>query len=507
MALENGAYPVSRHGVRISIPRLAATLLDVGILVAWGWLISPSLNWVVRSLAQPSTRLNLVLVLAAIGVLAWRTRRQGALQLRLQFRALPLAILILSGLAFVTVEYGLDINRIGVAAAGLGTYGLAGLYLPRPQWRRLLAPWLLLLALLPFAEQLDIYLGFPLRLLTAELVGNLLHAGGAADITTQTILVFENGVAQVDLPCSGVKSLWAGGVLSLAVTWLDDKRLGISWLLSNLGFFVLLVLGNATRVLILVLVGIVLERPFLADVLHAPLGLMVLAIASILLLACMRLSARPRAVSTKTPLPSKVGDTGRAPRKCLLYRALLVGSLVVMACAHTRRPAPSQDDSGMALSLPTGVDVESIALTDVEQRHFHDQGASFVQKVRFSWGDLEGSLLVVQSESFRAHHLPDRCITASGLTIAGRHTLLVEPDFPVRHVELEAHPGAAYYWFQSKKLTTEDYSARVWADISGHERSWVLVSVIIDQLSGSAHPPELFLLLHDAVQASLLRGS
>ncbi len=34
-------------------------------------------------------------------------------------------------------------------------------------------------------------------------------------------LIFENGVSQVDLPCSGVKSLWAGAIFYFAATWLS----------------------------------------------------------------------------------------------------------------------------------------------------------------------------------------------------------------------------------------------------------------------------------------------
>ena len=120
---------------------------------------------------------------------------------------------------------------------------------------------------------------------------------------------------------------------------------------------------------------------------------------------------------------------------------------------------------------------------------------------------MSGSLLVVETETFRAHHLPDRCLTGAGLTIEDRQTELVEPGFPLKRIAFRGHSGSAAYWFQSPTQITEDYSARVWADLFGGERQWVLVSVLFEGPSNGPSQKEFFLLIHDAIDASLLGGA
>lgn len=55
-----------------------------------------------------------------------------------------------------------------------------------------------------------------------------------ASIGLDTILILENGVSQIDLPCSGVKSLWTGLLFLLAATWLERRPLNLRWLLTGL---------------------------------------------------------------------------------------------------------------------------------------------------------------------------------------------------------------------------------------------------------------------------------
>jgi exosortase O len=107
-----------------------------------------------------------------------------------------------------------DINTLSATLFGLATYGLLGLWLEPQRWRRGLPAALLLVGVLPFGEHLQTFVGYPVRILTAALVQKGLAAAGAHSVGMETILVFENGVSQVDIPCSGVKSLWTGPVLA-----------------------------------------------------------------------------------------------------------------------------------------------------------------------------------------------------------------------------------------------------------------------------------------------------
>jgi exosortase O len=376
---------------------------------------------------------------------------------------------------------------------------LAGLYLPPALWRRGFVPGSLLFIALPMAEQIDLFIGFPARMLTADFVHRALVDLVRQDVTAQTILVFENGAAQVDLPCSGVKGLWAGAVLSLAATWLDARRLDRFWWLANAVFVLLLLSANAARVLVLVLVGLVLDEPAAAELLHVSLGLIGFTLSSTVFLILLRqlVPRRPEcACNSPGPLPAR-------PRP--QFRLLLILLVVALTAAWAPRIAAPATPGETRLILPASMMAEPVPLTPAERDHFRAQGAAQAAKLRFAWQGATGSLLVVLTETFRAHHLPLHCIEGAGLQIESRTTELLDLHRPISRVRLRNHSGDAAYWFQSAGSTTDDYSARIWADVSGTERRWILVSLLLDEEPEQPH--ELFRLIHDAVDASFFGGT
>jgi exosortase O len=114
------------------------------------------------------------------------------------------------------------------------------------------------------------FVGYPMRLLTAAIVRDGLTAAGVSSIGIDTILVLENGVSQVDLPCSGVKSLWTGMLFLIAATWIERRRFNLRWLLIALVFASLLFTANLARVGVLVVVGQVAGWWLVAEMLHVP---------------------------------------------------------------------------------------------------------------------------------------------------------------------------------------------------------------------------------------------
>jgi hypothetical protein len=67
---------------------------------------------------------------------------------------------------------------------------------------------------------------------------------------------------------------------------------------------------------------------------------------------------------------------------------------------------------------------------------------------------------------------------------------------------------SAAYWFQSLDQTTDDYGARMWADLSPQRQRWVLVTVLFDQSLDlrTEQIQAFFLALHEGVQRSLEGG-
>jgi exosortase O len=95
-------------------------------------------------------------------------------------------------------------------------------------------------------------------------------------------------------------------------------------------------------------------------------------------------------------------------------------------------------------------------------------------------------MILVTSNTWRAHHRPERCFEVYGLTIDDSRPYLVNPNFPLRLVSLGAGDGksllSATYWFQSAAHTTDDYATRIWADLAPRRDRWVLVSILFDEV-------------------------
>jgi exosortase O len=136
-------------------------------------------------------------------------------------------------------------------------------------------------------------------------------------------------------------------------------------------------------------------------------------------------------------------------------------------------------------------------------------GAESAERRRFTWRGLTGSMILITSSTWRAHHRPERCFEVYGLSIDDSRTHLAGPDFPLRFVLLGNGEGSslrsASYWFQSAARTTDDYGARIWADLTPEPQPWILVSILFDDLydPNSTDLQTLYIALHETVAHTL----
>jgi len=482
-------------------PGLIGLGVSCAMLLSWGLLFGDLLGWLGATLSHDDFRLNLLLLVGLGALVARRVWSDpGRVLDRLaegpRVRGAPLALVVGGALGWLAVERWWDFDIVSASLFGLGTYGLIGLYLPPDRWRAGLPAALLLIGALPFGTHLNVYLGFPARVLTAELVQQILTLAGVSVDGAETILVIESRAANVDLPCSGVKSLWTGGLFFLGATWLERRRLGLAWAAAGAAFVGALFAANALRVLAIVTLGSVWGLEKAAAIVHAPLGVLGFVGACGFAWGLLKLAPghRPDTREAREPAPD-----GR------LAIALTAGFLLG-AAVHTPRPVEASAASvrESPFLLPAGLDAEPVSLTRQEADLFVRNGAGRAGKWRFDWGGVRGSFLLVYSDSWRAHHPPELCLQGAGLTIDESASFLVRPDFPLRSLSLDDGERSAAYWFQSADRATDDFSSRTWAGLREDE-GWVLVSVLLDGPRDPAQPAvrSLYEALNASVRESL----
>lgn len=456
--------------------------MQAGLLIlAWLYLHAPLLRWFGRTFSHTSFRLNAFLLAGAVALLAWRVLRMPRPELSLKPRQNPAALGLAVGCAILGLlsRRFVDVQMLEAPLFLLGSWALLGLFVTPPAWRRALVPTLVFVSVLPFGAQADAYLGFMARVLSAKVAAQFLGALGVPSMSAETVLVFENGVAQIDAPCSGLRSLWMGSVVFVLALWVEGQRLGLRVLGAFALLLVLLLGANITRVALIVAVSVVLDQPGLADVVHVPLGLIgFLAATAAPLLLLRRSSSEATESSSPTPRPmlSPVAVYG------------LSALCVLGASLDTARPSVTRAPAGLALTLPNEWRAEPVPLTSAEDDLLARFAEGRVAKLRLRLADGSAGLLLVESRSWRSHHPPELCLAGAGHRLSSVSEREIWPGFRVRFARLDEGHSFHVSWFQAKDTTHADLVGRIVAQVFDPNTPFVMVSVVTHGFQGPEDP-------------------
>jgi exosortase O len=383
-------------------------------------------------------------------------------------------LITLSALVVLTLNRALwDLNIIRAFASSLLTLSLTGSYLRPDEFRRSLPLGFFLCALVPLEKHVETFIGFPLRYLTAEgarLILQQLHftVSGAA-----TILVLENAASSVDAVCSGVKTIWAGLLFFLLLSYAKGSRVSLRWLGAGTVTLVLLIAANFLRVFILSFVALVVKHNGLFTLLHLPLG--AFGFVSVCLVASRLLQ--------RTEVLSAMGMAARkwhAPTAAACALLISLGAAFALQTGN-RRELPITTPKAPEVVFPAAMAMTPLPMTQKEILFFAQNGGAEVGKWRFSvkvQPHLSGELILSSSRSWAAQHDPKQCLLGSGFLVKGQKTVLLDPQFPVKVLELQ--PDHRFvYWFQSADFITEEFSHRFWDGLL-RRNEWTLVAVLFD---------------------------
>jgi exosortase/archaeosortase family protein len=215
--------------------------------------------WARRIAGEPDAAWGL-LALATAVFFAWRGRLSASARL-------PWMVVPLVALYGISWWFATPIFRAAIAVAAIGvtlarTPGVIGLSL----------------IALPVAASLQFVAGFPMRLAASRMASWLLALGGAGVHAEGTGLRWSGGLVEIDVPCSGIRMLWAGLYLALTAACLFDAGWRRTAAVAGAAV-VAVIAGNALRTagLFYLEAGLLPVPAVAAHALHVGAGLAVFA--------------------------------------------------------------------------------------------------------------------------------------------------------------------------------------------------------------------------------------
>lgn len=381
---------------------------------------------------------------------------------------LPSALIAVGALgagAFINI-----LPQLSATFALIGVFGFAGLV---PQWRErwgaILFYALLIAIALPFAVSSQTGFGFFMRVAVTDAAAQILNLLGVTLLSAHDVLIFENSLARVDAPCSGLKSLFTGSAFFFAASGLMQRRMSLKWLMAYGAVLIFLFSGNVTRIVILVILLETFQAPALAELLHIPLGLIFFALAS------------AAGVLLLTKVEARVlQENADASRR---HSPLLGGLISLCAAGSVLFLSPMQSIQASAtpfIEMPAYGDYQSLPLTPAETRFYNSNPQTAAKKWRFATDNLSGSILIVRSSALTAMHAPEICLEASSFQIDEMVTHTVFPQETVRELSLSNPSMRAIYWMQSAATVTDSFTTRLRRYAVNGENDWVMVTVLFD---------------------------
>lgn len=290
---------------------------------AWLWLLLPTLalwpvwQWSARRMSDGSDDPFGIVALLALVLMLWRERRQLLDAPRLPWLLLAVLLCVATGLAPglpPLLRAVLAVLALFVAVLALRAPGQA------------LLAWLGLgLLALPIMSSLQFFIGYPLRVLTAEVSAWLLRAGGLEVLRQGSTLEVSGQLIMVDAPCSGIQMAWVAYFTAFATAaWL---RMGDRQLLRRLPLLgVLILAGNILRNSLLILQET--GRLDWPDWMHEGTGLLVFVGVCALVLRYMMANGVAHEV-TRAPLAPEL--PGQRPSLQPALQVVLLTAFVAVA--------------------------------------------------------------------------------------------------------------------------------------------------------------------------------
>jgi len=308
----------------------------------------------------------------------------------------------------------------------------------------------------------------------------MLNSLGLENISSSTIITIENSATQIDFSCSGIKGLWSGLIFYFSITWLDKLKINLNWLITFVLLIITILSANILRIFIIVLLGSVYKQAELAEIIHAPLGIIGFVFSCLLIYYFIKSKLFKKELiqfNISSILLKKLDSFKMKKYNNLNWSRYLIILLLGISIFIPKEKS-IEINKVDNLNFPSDWVTNSLDLTEEEVAFFENQG-SLATKIAFQANNISGSLLLVNSNGWRGHHNPEYCMRAGGNLINKIETVIIADNFPIKWLNVNKESSACY-WFQSPTECTDDFGTRVWSELRTKENDWILVSVVFN---------------------------
>lgn len=453
---------------------LFVTGLTLVSLLIYIGLSSTPLFWIYTEMGA-AWRLPSFVVIG--GLLIWTTIKKQFPVSFMQLDALALTALCAT-CAVLTFPL---LQQLSASFALLGFYGFISTlkFCPTNIWRQKFIIAGLIALIIPFFLVPGTGAGFYLRLMTADSAAKLLALFGHGSLAAHDVLIFDNGIAQVDLPCAGLKSLFTGSAFFLVASLILKRSVTFFWCIGYGLFVMLLLIANTLRVVALIWVSEILQARSIAETIHAPLG--------IALFICVCLSGLFILFKINTQTSAGVAQNEKQSNKdnpkrlAILSISLMIwiSILGIFAQSHWTRSGGVD----YTIASPIGFELSPLPLTKIESQFFEARQKSSAKKWRFKSQGQSGYILVVRSGAANGLHAPEVCMLGNGISVDNMSTKDIsnnQSKGQYRWLTVDNKQRTAVYWMQSGSTLTDDFRKRLFNYGVHGQRDWVMVTLMFD---------------------------
>lgn len=464
---------------------IVSALTSAVLLAAYVLITKPAIFWIVNELEPQFLIVAFVSIIMGLTMLIWKF-------------GLPVKSMSITAIGLIAISGVLSVltfsilQQLSASFALLGVYGFFASFsrVSPSLWRKGLIMGGLTALALPFALVPGTGMGFYLRLLTADAAAQLLAMMGHTSLGAHDVLIFDNGIAQVDLPCSGLKSLFTGTGFFCVASLVLRRVVNIKWMVSYSIFAGLLIIANTIRVTLLIWVSEVLQYRDIAETIHMPLGLMLFCIV------CM---CGVYMLYKLNPYQADESGEASAVKKAILIPSLLsllIGGVFFAAVMMSSNPDFKEQAN---VTLPRELVVTTVELTPTETRFFGARERTSAGKWMFEYQNFSGSMLVVRSGAANGLHAPEVCMLGNGISVDHMQSREFGAG-QYRFLTVDNERRNAVYWMQGERTITDDFRKRLSNFIIGGQDDWVMVTILFDDRLNLEQSPE-----NKAALASLMQ--